>query len=159
MMKNIEFAINMELEGVKFYTKQAELNKDNSLYGICSMLADEENHHAQMLIDSSKNNSFKLSPKETAPDKENVFRNISDKELQDLGQLDFYKLALEKEKESIILYKDFLDDATEPSERLFFEYMVDQEQHHYNILDNIVVMLQNSEEWVESAEFGVRKEY
>jgi len=158
-MKNLEFAINMELEGVKFYTKQAELNKDNNLYGICSMLADDEKRHAQMLIDSSRNNSFKLSAKETAPDIKNVFSNISEKELLDLGQLDFYKLALEKEKESIVLYEDFLEGATEPSEKEFFDYMVDQEQHHYNILDNIVVMLQHSEEWVEAAEFGVRKEY
>lgn len=158
-MRNIEFAINMELEGIKFYTKQAELNKDNSLYTICSMLADDEKRHAQMLIDSAKNNSFKLSGKEADPSKENVFSNISKQELKDIKQFDFYKLALEKEKESIDLYADFSKDAVEPSEKTFFDYMVNQEQHHYNILDNIVSMLQNSEEWVESAEFGVRKEY
>jgi len=30
-MNSIEFAINMELDGVKYYTEQAEINKDNSL--------------------------------------------------------------------------------------------------------------------------------
>lgn len=158
-MKNIEFAINMELDGVKFYTKQAELNKNNNLYTVCEMLANDEKRHAQLLIDSARNNSFKLSGKETDPNKENVFSNISQQELKDIAQFDFYKLALEKEKESIDLYEDFSKEAVEASEREFFDYMVNQEQHHYNILDNIVTMLQNSEEWVESAEFGVRKEY
>ena len=158
-MRNLEFAINMECEGVKFYTKQAELNKDNNLYTICNMLADEEKSHAQMLVDSSKNNSFKLSDKEINPNKENVFSNISNEELKSIGQLDFYKIALGKEKESIDLYSDFSKEATESSEKGFFDYMVIQEQHHYNILNDIVSLLQNSEEWVESAEFGVRNDY
>ena len=158
-MKNIEFAINMELDGVKFYTKQAELNKSNNLYTVCEMLANDEKRHAQLLIDSAKNNSFKLSGKEADPNKENVFSNISQQELKDIAQFDFYRLALEKEKESIDLYADFSKGAVEASEKEFFDYMVNQEQHHYNILNDIVTMLQNSEEWVESAEFGVRKEY
>lgn len=158
-MKNIEFAINMELEGIKFYTKHAELNKDNNLYSICNMLAEDEKRHAQMLIDSSKNNSFKLSGKEADPSKENVFSNMSKAELKGIGQLDFYRIALEKEQESIDLYADFSKEAVEPSEKTFFDYMINQEQHHYNILDNIVSLIQNSEEWVEAAEFGIRKEY
>ena len=78
------------------------------------MLANDEKRHAQLLIDSAKNNSFKLSGKEADPTKENVFSSISQQELKDIAQFDFYKLALEKEKESIDLYADFSKDAATP---------------------------------------------
>ena len=158
-MKNLEFAINMELEGIRFYTKQAVINKDNGLYAVCTMLADDEARHAKMLIDSMRNDSFKLSEQKVDPSQKNVFSDISEKELKDIGQLDFYRIALGKEKESIELYAEFSENATEPSEKNFFDYMVNQEQHHYNILEELTVLLRHSEEWVEAAEFGVRKKY
>lgn len=158
-MKNIEFAINMELEGIKFYTKQAMINKDNGLYTVCAILADDEARHAKMLIDSLRNDSFKLSEQTVAPNQKNVFSDMSEKEIRNIGQLDFYRIALEKEKESIDLYAEFSQNATEPSEKKFFDYMVIQEQHHYNILDELASLLRHSEEWVESAEFGTRKKY
>lgn len=34
-----------------------------------------------------------------------------------------------------------------------------QEEEHYEIIDQLVTLLSRSEEWVESAEFGLRKEY
>lgn len=158
-MRNLEFAINMELEGIKFYTKQAVLNKDNGLYPVCTMLADDETRHAKMLIDSLRNDSFKLSDKKIDPDQKNVFDDIDEKQLKDLAQIDFYRIGLEKEKESIDLYAELSQNATEPTEKAFFDYMVIQEQHHYKILDELSALIRHSEEWVEAAEFGVRKDY
>lgn len=158
-MKNLEFAINMELDGIKFYTNQAMLNKNNGLYTVCMMLADDEASHAKMLLDSLKNDSFKLSEQKVDPNQKNVFTDISEKEIKDIGQLDFYRIALEKEKESIDLYAEFSQNATASSEKKFFDYMVNQEQHHYNILEELTSLLRIAEEWVEAAEFGVRKKY
>ena len=54
-MNSIEFAINMELDGVKYYTEQAEINKDNSLNTVFLLLAKDEGNHARILKISSMN--------------------------------------------------------------------------------------------------------
>ncbi|HWQ41417.1 MAG TPA: rubrerythrin, partial [Desulfosporosinus sp.] len=40
-----------------------------------------------------------------------------------------------------------------------FEYLIKQEEDHYTIIEQLVSLLSRPEEWVESAEFGVREEY
>ena len=86
IMNNWKFAIDMELDGEKYYKEQAKINKDNSLNVVCPMLAEG-----------------------------------ADKEL--------------------------------------LEYLIKQEENHYEILDNMASLLIKPEEWVENAEFGIRKEY
>ena len=68
-------------------------------------------------------------------------------------------MALGKEKQSIDLYTDFLSKASNDEEKTLFEYLIRQEKQHYEIFDELVTMLRNSEDWVENAEFGIRKEY
>lgn len=92
----------------------------------------------------------------------NIFANLRDikteaKEIS--SQLDFYRMALKMEKESIDLYTNYLDKAEDSRERELFEFLIRQEEQHYQILDELVVLLSRTEEWVESAEFGIREEY
>ena len=37
-MNIFKFAIDMELDGLKYYREQAEVNKNNMLYPVCQML-------------------------------------------------------------------------------------------------------------------------
>ncbi|TCW39547.1 rubrerythrin [Thermohydrogenium kirishiense] len=41
-MNPLEYAIKMELDGVDYYNKQAELNKDNELYNVFKEMAKDE---------------------------------------------------------------------------------------------------------------------
>jgi len=41
-MNPLEYAIKMELDGVQYYNKQAELNKDNELYNVFKEMAKDE---------------------------------------------------------------------------------------------------------------------
>jgi len=45
----LKFAIQMELDGERYYLEQAELNKDNNLRPVFVMLAGEERKHAEIL--------------------------------------------------------------------------------------------------------------
>jgi rubrerythrin len=66
-------------------------------------------------------------------------------------------MALEKERQSIELYQKLLLHATD--DRELFEYLIKQEQEHYGLLEEIIKMVNRPNEWVESAEFGLREEY
>ncbi len=161
-MNALEFAIKMEQDGEQYYRKHAEENKDNSLNVVCLMLADDESHHAQILINRLNKKDYTLPDSETLLKAKNVFEGIDDigMEIKSIpSQLDFYRIATEKEKQSITLYSELLAKAEDRKDIDIFEYLIQQEKQHYEVLDNLAMLLQHTEEWVESAEFGLRKDY
>jgi len=161
-MNNLKFAIDMELDGEKYYRQQAETNKDNSLSVVCLALAEEEKRHAQILTDKMKEMPYQLIEMGTLSQAKNIFDGIDDIKIPGkviASQLDFYRTATENEKQSIDLYKEYLSKAIESAEKELFEYLIKQEENHYEVLDNMALLLSHAEEWVEDAEFGVREEY
>ena len=161
-MNVLEFAIKMELEGVKYYTEQARLNEGNVLNTVFLILAKDETMHAEILQNKANKLSFDLIQNETLSEAKNVFSDIEGIKIgikQISNQLGVYKLALENEKASIALYRKYLSEATDNESKKLFEYLMKQEEAHYEIIDQLVSLISRSEEWVESAEFGLRKEY
>ena len=161
-MNNWKFAIDMELDGEKYYREQADINKDNSLNVVCLMLAEDEKRHAQILTDKMNEKSFQLINAETLSKSKSIFNGIGDIKSESkkiTSQLDFYRIATEKEKQSIDLYKEYLSKAVGRDDKELFEYLIKQEEKHYEVLDYIASLLIKPEEWVENAEFGIRKEY
>jgi len=161
-MNTMEFAIKMELDGERYYRRQAELNKENSLYPICLMLADDEARHARILTGKSKHLNYELTDSATLATAKNIFNGIEDFKMDlkpNPSQLDFYRIATEMERQSIALYSEFLAKAEQPGEVELFEYLIGQEKQHFEILDELSTLLRHAEEWIESAEFGLRKDF
>lgn len=160
-MNVLEFAINMELEGEKYYKKQAEKNNDNGLKNIFLILAKDENDHAKILQNKSNNLPYELNNNETLSAVKNLFEGIKDfkNEIkQTPEQLDLYRAALEKENESIQLYEKLLSEANDDKSKDLFKFLINQEKDHYTTLDELVSQLNKCNDWVESAEFGLRPE-
>jgi len=161
-MNSFEFAINMELDGEKYYIEQAKVNKDNSLNILFTMLAKDEENHAKIFKNKLNELSYELKDNNTLSESKNVFKGIGDfkNEIKKIpNQLDLYRVALDKEKQSIKLYKKFLSEATDDKEKKLFEYLIKQEGDHFAILEELVLLTNRSNEWVETAEFGLREEY
>ncbi len=167
-MNVLEFAINMENDGERYYREQAELNRDNGLFVVCSMLADDERNHAALLRSRYENRVFDLDEGSDVERVGNVFSGLVavgfyEKEL--LGQLDFYKLAANRERESVVLYTELLDEAkvvkgNQGSRDVrLYEFLIGQEEEHLRVLEELVKHLTHAEDWVENAEFGNREEY
>jgi rubrerythrin len=72
-------------------------------------------------------------------------------------QADVYMLALEKEKQSIALYRELLDQSVEDKD--LFEFLIAQEEEHQKTIESILETITRPGQWVESAEFGVREDY
>lgn len=126
------------------------------------MLATDESHHAQMLRNRKNRESNQLEDSGILLDTKNIFNESNDIKSDDKltpSQLDFYRIAAEKEKQSIDLYTDLLSKAEQEEDNKIFEYLIAQEKQHAEVLEYAAIMLQHAEEWVESAEFGIRKEY
>lgn len=161
-MNVLEYAINMELDGEKYYRNQAEINKNNELYTVCLMLAEDEHNHGRILNDKLNEKVCELGETDILSRVKNIFQDINNikSEIKQIpSQLDFYRIASEKEKQSIDLYVDFLAKATNDQEKRLFKYLIEQEKQHFEVLDELALLLSHAEEWVENAEFGIREEY
>lgn len=160
-MNILEFAINMELDGEKYYNDQAEIINDKYLKNIFLILAKDENSHAKILQDKSNNLSYDLKSNEILSEAKRLFKGIEDfkNEIkQKPDQLDLYRVALEKETESIDLYEKLLSQAEDDKSKELFEFLIKQEKEHYTTLEEIVSQLNKSNDWVEAAEFGITSE-
>ncbi|AGB19488.1 ferritin-like domain-containing protein [Thermoanaerobacterium thermosaccharolyticum] len=160
-MNPLEYAIKMELDGVDYYNNQAELNKDNELYNVFKEMAKDEMTHAKILKNKMNEIAFELKDDRNLENVKNIFFSAKDfkTNIKDIpGQIEGYRLILNKEKESIDLYENLLNSSNGEKEREIFKYLIKQEEEHYEIIEDIITLLNHSYEWVESAEFGVRKE-
>ena len=159
-MNSIEFAINMELDSKRFYMQQAENTKDSGLRSIFHTLAEEESIHARILKNKEETLPYELI--DTYAEIKNIFVEIgSYKDIVKLipNAFDVYSMALENEKKSLEVYKDMLKEATDDKEKKIFEFLIEQEDDHCKVMGQLVELTNRPNEWVESAEFGVRKEY
>lgn len=161
-MNILEFAINMELEGQKYYLNQAELNQDNALSVIFRKLAEDEHRHAEILRNKVNNLEYRLDQDETLSEIDHIFKDIGDFKVETKeipNQIDAYREALKAEKESIDLYSKCLSEATDENSKELFKYLVKQEQYHYKTIEELISLLSKADEWVENAEFGLRSDY
>lgn len=161
-MRSFEFAIQMELDGEKYYMDQAEKYKYTDLHTIFMILAKDERKHADILRDRVAQLTPDLLGTRSYEEYKNVFQDVNDFNStikENLDQLDVYHLALKKEKDSIDLYKEMLSGATDEKDKEILQFLIKEEETHYTILDEISSHVIRAEEWVESAEFGIREEY
>ena len=161
-MNALEFAIKMEQDGEEYYTEQAEINKDNALHSVCLMLAEDEKNHAKILTDKANQLPWQLGDSNILSNTKNIFEEtdgIKANGKPAVKQIDFYTIASEKEQQSIDLYTTYLSKAQSPEEKELFEYLIGQEKQHFAVLDMLASWLRRADEWVESAEFGIREEY
>lgn len=160
-MTALEFAIQMELDGEKYYLEQAEKNKDNSLHTVFKILADEERLHAEILEKHAKQVKYEMDESVAYTEFQHVFADLDDFDVETKAapdQLDAYRLALKKEQESIDLYEKMLAEAKREEDRALFAFLVEQEKIHYRVFHDIIQHLIKAEQWVEDAEFGRRME-
>lgn len=161
-MNTLEFAIGMEVEGQKYYLEQSEKNTNNELYQIFQLLAASEKEHAELLKNRQMQKEIEYKNNNTLSDIRGVFagmQNFKGKLEQTTKQIDVYRLALTMEEKSISLYFDMLSQADNQQDKELFIFLLQQEKEHRNLFEDLVILLLRPEEWVESAEFGVREEY
>lgn len=156
-MNGLEFAIQMEMDGEAFYRKQALECKDGKLNPVFIALAEDEKKHAQIIKDKQAGKDFLLNENDVISAK-NIFDGTAglDVEKSTTHQIDAYKIALEMEEKSIMIYKKILAESND--NKTIFKYLIKQEEH-YKLIEEIIKMLNRPNEWVESAEFGAREKY
>lgn len=161
-MDTLELALSLELDLEKYYNEQAEKNKDNSLHVVFHMLAGEEENHTHILMGQADKLTLKVQDEEILEEARQLFGQLGDfkSEIRDIpSQLESYRMALEMEEKSYEFYKKLYQDAPDEQAKETYQYLMKQEDKHRIILEELVKLTTRPEEWVESAEFGLREDY
>ena len=126
------------------------------------MLAEEEQKHTEILLGKADVLDLNIQDKNILKEARELFSQLGDfkSDIKELpSQLDSYRMALEMEEKSLKFYKNLHDIAETDKEKKTYQYLIKQEEIHCIILEELVKLTTRPEEWVESAEFGLREDY
>ena len=161
-MHSLDYAISTEVDGAKFYSEQAHKNKGTTLQKIFDLLADEERQHEVILRHILSDTFSKIQDNVSLKNTKTIFSNLDnfkDEIRANPHQVEVYRLAREMEQKSIDLYEKMITEAKNEIEKSVLQYLLNQEMHHYQMMDEFVIRIGRPDEWVEAAEFGPREEY
>jgi rubrerythrin len=160
-MNAIEYAMQMEMDGKKFYEDQAGVMADSALKKIYEELAGDEQRHYNIFKAMSEGKTgdveaaFKTNILATT---KNVFQQIKDAG-GDIAEFPAdVKEAWEKaraiEDKSEKFYREQADKAENEGEKDMWMKIANEEHKHWVALDNVLQFLNRPDQWLEDAEWS-----
>lgn len=161
-MHSLDYAIKTEVDGAEFYSEQAHKNSGTTLQKIFDLLAAEERQHEVMLRHILSDIFPEIPDDVSLKNTKSIFSdldNFKEEIRSNPHQISVYRMAREMEQKSIDLYEKMNTEAKNDVEKSVLQYLIVQEKHHYQMMDEFVIRIGRPDEWVESAEFGPREDY
>ncbi len=165
----LQIALKMEQDGRKLYQDSAARVTNPLAKRTLDWLADWELEHISLI------KKFYTNLKEAGswgevdaalegqPMPKEEFKTIFQQARENLDELvavdsealEAYKLARDFENKAVKFYTEQLERVTEEDGRKFYEFMLEQEKEHYEILDSSYRYLENPELWHAEEEGGM----
>jgi len=156
-----EFAFDIEKKSEMFYRDLAEKCNNNVLKKILNMLADEEIKHYNTIKSMKEEDNFSMKETDILKESKKVFSDLKDnidinfnEDLPDLLQK-----AIDLELRSKSFYFEKAEEVSGKDQKIILLKLVDEEEKHYFLLENLVEFLSRPKLWVENAEFYHLDEY
>jgi len=161
MISIIEQAIHLETTAESHYREAARKTSDNSAGKILELLADEEGEHAKILrgmMDFANLEGFNV-----LENAKTWVRGVVEGGLlsisPDIDLLDALRQAMDIEQMTEVFYREQATTAQDTVVKDLFEKLADIEKKHFLFVGSLVEHFDRPNEWIESAEFGLRDEY
>jgi rubrerythrin len=146
----------MELDGKHFYLDLAKKTNNTGIKSILTMMAESEDKHYNAILSMQKNGKIQYSTDtEVLTKVKNIFMKMKEeKEIDvDVSQVEIYKKALEVETNSEKFYLERADEEKDPHRKKIFLTLANEEKSHCVLLENIVNLVSQPDNWVENAEW------
>jgi len=155
-MDIFEFAMEKEKFSENYYRELAGKTSNKGLKNIFSMLADEEVKHYKVVQQMRKKIPTGIADTPVLANAKQVFekmRESTEKFNFDISELQLYQKARDIEQESRQFYLEKADQVEDACQKGIFKKLVDEEQKHFILLDNICDFVAKPESFLENAEF------
>ena len=156
-LKALTIAIQMEIDGKKYYQKASQSSGNQLGKELFQSLAAEEDIHRQKFEEIyNAIGSKKAWPKtDFQPDRGKRLRTIFAKATETMGsdikvlatELDAVKTAMDMENQTYDYYKNQNQTATYDAEKDFFELLAAEEREHYLVLLDYYEYLKDPAAW------------
>lgn len=155
-------AIAKQREGADYYGSIARSHAQNALREVFALLAEDEKRHEMILQAAKDHLPIPLQDDGTRQKVANLFSDLEEQKADipaPIEQVDVYRAAWEVEKQSVALYEQLFDKCGDEESRALYAFLIDQEKMHMEVMESLYQHVNRPNEWVESAEFGLREEY
>jgi len=158
-MEALKISIEMERKGNKFYKSVAAKTKNELGKKVFSAMAKDEMEHIEAIKEFSK----KLLKEKELPDIENLItrkhrkgdesifkmpvKELKEKAGIDADDLKAYSIAMKMEKEGYEYYRECLQGATDEKVKKLFQFLIEEESMHYQLLQNTFQYLSHPQDW------------
>ncbi len=154
------YAMKMERDGEVFYRGLQDKTANKGLKTILGMLADAEVRHYKTFLNLKKGEEIRQTTIEDLAYVQNIFEILLQERLylplqQEIG---LYKMAQDIEQQSRTFYLQKAEEVP-PLQQLAFRRIADEELRHYQILEDIISMVDKPNNWLENAEWHHLDDY
>jgi len=161
-LKGLQIAIQMEIDGKKFYRKASEESGNELGKKLLSSLSDEEDFHRQKFeeIYDAIRGKKAWPVTDFQPDGGRSLRTVFARASDDIdtnmkvpaSELDAVQTAMAMENKTYDFYKAQSQDASYDAEQNFYEALAAQEREHHRILLDYYEYLKDPAAWFVSKE-------
>ena len=156
----IEEAVALERTAEAGYRGAARATSDAGARTIFLLLADAEAEHATALL--GRKDAADLEGHNLIEQARTWVRGAVEGGgvlSSDAGLLPALRRAMDAERATEAFYRTHGAAADDPRTRVLFGVLAEAEAEHYRFVSSLVEYYNRPNEWVESAEFGLRPEY
>ena len=155
------YAMQMEKNGEIYYREIAGKAKSKGIRNVLLMLADAEVKHYQIFEHMKRHELVQPADLAYLGKIKNIFVQMREGQepLEVNGsQIVLYRKAQDIEKKTRDFYREKSAEVDE-AQRTMFLKIADEEQKHYDILENIIDVVTRPETWLENPEWYHLEEY
>lgn len=166
VLKAIETAIQIEKDGLAFYTEAAKQTDDPNGKKMFQSLARDEAAHLRLFEDTRQallERGKWLSPEEVAAinpkrlDRPPIFPTGDEIKATEIPERELSALqrGIQAEKDSIAFYSEQINQTEDPDGRAMYAYLIEQEEGHRTILQGEYDYLNRTGFWFDIQEFDL----
>ena len=156
----LETALKMEKTGYDLYMKAAQKTSNKLGRSTLEAIAVKELDHIKAIEEFAQKNIGKAIESIHPEDKKDYVRAVMDKFAKYLDENitkdsdleKAYKAALGLEKSSYNFYKDLFNRSSDPQSKKFFEFLMGEENNHYELLSETLEYLNSPKDWFREKE-------
>ncbi len=160
-MNILDFALQMELDGMTYYEKSAQQVDQPELAKVLRILADEERRHYNIFkrLKGAASEDAKIEYESSSPGlgaTKNIFHALVEQQkYAAFGSRarDVWSEAMKLEEKSEKLYREEASREADPSRKFLLEKIADEERNHIYLIDNMLSFMADPQGYSDSSNF------